>query len=37
VAEAIYLAEVQPRAKADVIIDNRDFTRPAVIGPPVGH
>ena len=34
VAEAIYLAEVDPQAKADVIIDNRDFTRPAIIGPP---
>jgi hypothetical protein len=33
VAEAIYLAEVHPRARADVIIDNRDFTRPAIIGP----
>jgi uridine kinase len=34
VAEAIYLAEVRPRSKADVIIDNRDFARPAIIGPP---
>jgi len=33
VAEAIYLAEVNPRAKADVIIDNRDFARPVIIGP----
>jgi uridine kinase len=33
VAEAIYLAEVRPRARADVIIDNRDFARPAIIGP----
>jgi uridine kinase len=32
-AEAIYLAEVRPHAKADVIIDNRDFTRSAIIGP----
>jgi len=31
VAEAIYLAEVRPQAIADVIIDNRDFTRPAVL------
>lgn len=36
-AEAIYLAEVRPQAKADVIIDNRDFNRPAIIGPPVGR
>lgn len=36
VAEAIYLAEVHPQAKADVLIDNRDFTRPAIIGPPAG-
>jgi uridine kinase len=34
VAEAIYLAEVRPQARADMIIDNRDFARPAVIGPP---
>lgn len=33
VAEAIYLAEVDPLAKADVIIDNRDFTRPVIAGP----
>ena len=33
VAEAIYVAEVHPRAKADVIIDNRDFACPAIIGP----
>jgi uridine kinase len=37
VAEAIYLAEVHPRAKADVIFDNRDFTRPAIIGPAAGR
>jgi hypothetical protein len=36
VAEAIYLTEVRPRARADVI-DNRDFTRPAIIGPPSGR
>lgn len=34
VAEAIYLAEVHPRAKADVVIDNRDLTHPAITGPP---
>jgi len=28
---------IQPRARADVIIDNRDFTRPAIIGPPSGR
>jgi uridine kinase len=33
VAEAIYLAEVRPQARADVIIDNRDFSHPAIIGP----
>jgi uridine kinase len=37
VAEAIYLAEVHPQAKADVIFDNRDFTRPAIIGPAAGR
>ena len=36
VAEAIYLAEVRPQARADIIIDNRDFARPSVIGPPPG-
>ena len=35
-AEAIYLAEVRPLARADVIIDNRDFTSPAIIGPAAG-
>jgi uridine kinase len=37
VAEAVYLAEVRPKARADVIIDNRDFARPAIIGPPGGR
>ena len=37
VAEAIYVAEVRPRAKADVIIDNTDFARPAIVGPPAGR
>ncbi len=37
VAEAIYLAEVDPLARADVIIDNRDFAHPAIIGPPAGR
>ena len=37
VAETIYLAEVRPLARADVIIDNRDFTRPAIIGPAGGR
>lgn len=37
VAEAIYLAEVRPKARADVIIDNNDFARPAIIGPPGGR
>jgi uridine kinase len=37
VAEAIYLAEVRPRARADIVIDNRDFACPAIIGPPVGR
>jgi uridine kinase len=36
-AEAIYLAEVRPRARADVIIDNRDFACPAIIGPPASR
>jgi uridine kinase len=29
-AEMIYLAEVRPQALADLIIDNRDFTRPRI-------
>lgn len=32
VAEAIYIAEVQPRALADVIVDNGDFARPCILG-----
>lgn len=32
-AEAIYLAEVDPRSRADVIIDNTDFDHPAVVRP----
>jgi uridine kinase len=31
-AELIYLAEVGPRALADLIIDNGDFARPALLG-----
>jgi uridine kinase len=31
-AETIYLAEVRPQAVADLIIDNRDFTRPRILG-----
>jgi uridine kinase len=34
VAEAIYLAEVRPKAIADTVIDNRDFTRPRILGAP---
>jgi uridine kinase len=30
-AETIYLAEVRPQALADLIIDNRDFTRPRIL------
>jgi len=30
-AETIYLAEVRPQALADLIIDNRDFTRPRLL------
>jgi uridine kinase len=30
-AETIYLAEVRPQAMADLIIDNRDFTRPIIL------
>jgi uridine kinase len=30
-AELIYLAEVEPRSIADVLIDNRDFARPRVM------
>ncbi len=37
VAEAIYVAEVRPQARADVIIDNGDFARPAIIGEPRGR
>ena len=33
VAQAIYLTEARPRARADVIIDNRDLTRPVIVGP----
>jgi len=31
-AEAIYLAEVDPLRLADLVIDNRDFARPRIIG-----
>jgi len=27
----IYLAEVDPKSRADVIIDNRDFKRPRIM------
>jgi hypothetical protein len=37
VAGASYLAGACLRAKADVIIDSRDFARPAVIRPPAGR
>jgi uridine kinase len=30
-AEAIYLAEVDPRSRADVVIDNTDFARPSLV------
>jgi uridine kinase len=30
-AEMIYLAEVDPRSLADVIIDNRDFKCPRIL------
>ena len=30
-AEMIYLAEVDPKSLADVIIDNRDFKRPRIM------
>jgi uridine kinase len=30
-AESIYLAEVGPRSLADLVIDNSDFARPAVV------
>ena len=30
-AETIYLAEVRPQALADLVIDNRDFTRPRIL------
>jgi uridine kinase len=29
-AEAIYLAEVDPRSRADVVVDNSDFARPRI-------
>lgn len=32
-SEAIYIAEVNPRARADVIVDNTDFARPQISGP----
>ena len=31
-AEMIYLAEVRPRSLADVVIDNRDFANPRILG-----
>jgi uridine kinase len=31
-AELIYLAEVDPKARADVIVDNRDFALPRIVG-----
>ena len=30
-AEAIYIAEVNPRRRADVVIDNSDFDRPLAL------
>jgi uridine kinase len=30
-AELIYLAEVDPVSRADVVVDNRDFTRPRLV------
>jgi hypothetical protein len=27
----IYLAEIDPRSQADLIIDNRDFKRPRIL------
>jgi uridine kinase len=30
-AETIYLAEVRPQTIADLIVDNRDFTRPIIL------
>jgi uridine kinase len=32
-AELIYLAEVEPRSVADVVIDNRDFANPRLLTP----
>jgi uridine kinase len=37
VAEAIYVAEVRPRSRADIIIDNRDLARPAILASPGGR
>jgi uridine kinase len=34
VAEQIYLAEVNPRALADVVIDNTDLSRPRILTAP---
>ncbi len=34
VAEQIYLAEVNPRALADVVIDNTEFSRPRILTAP---
>jgi uridine kinase len=31
-AELIYLAEVDPKRRADVVIDNRDFAAPRIVG-----
>jgi uridine kinase len=31
-AEAIYVAEVDPKSVADLIIDNSDFARPVIVG-----
>ena len=33
-AETIYLTEVHPQAAADIIIDNRDYARPRILGRP---
>jgi hypothetical protein len=36
VAEQIYLAEVNPCALADVVLDNTDFGRPVILTAPSG-
>jgi hypothetical protein len=33
-AETLYIAEVDPCARADLVVDNRDFASPRIVGNP---